>query len=136
MNAALWIGAWMLAATLLLVGGFKLVAPRTVLLEKRLFWIDDMPAYAPRLIGGAEVLAAAGLVLPGLLGIAPTLVPIAAACSAALLAGAVVVHVRRGDRAAGGPIDFIGDLPAPLPAALFCAIAVLVAWGRFGSYPL
>lgn len=136
MNAALWATTLILAATLVLVGGFKAVAPRPILLKKRLFWIEDMPASAPRLIGSAELLAAVGLVFPGLLGIAPVLVPIAATCSAALLAGAVVVHVRRGDKFAGGPIDLVGDLPAPLPAALFCVMAIFVAWGRFGPYPL
>lgn len=136
MNAALWSAALILAGTLVLVGGFKATAPRAVLLKKRLLWIDDMPAYAPRLIGAAELVAAAGLTLPGLLGIAPILVPVAAACSAALLAGAVVIHVRRGDKVAGGPLDLVGDLPAPLPAAFFCVLALFVAWGRFGPYPL
>ncbi|MGC5225298.1 DoxX family protein [Micromonospora sp. DT81.3] len=41
------------------------------------------------------MLGAIGLILPPLLGIAPVLSPIAAIALAALMLGAIVVHIRR-----------------------------------------
>lgn len=134
MNVALWICAIVLAATVALVGSFKATQPREVLLEKRLFWVSDVPPVVPKLIGGAEVLGALGLILPAMTGVAEWLVPVAATCLAVLLAGAVAVHVKRKDSVVGGPIDLVGDLPAPLPAAGLFVVAAFIAWGRFGPY--
>ncbi len=47
------------------------------------------------LIGAIEVVGAIGLILPWLTGIAPVLTPLAAVGLALVMAGAVVVHVRR-----------------------------------------
>ncbi len=64
------------------------------------------------------------MILPGVLDIAPILVPIAAACLAILLAGGVVVHLRRGEQSAVG-----------LPLALLL-LAIAVTVGRFAIEPL
>jgi hypothetical protein len=42
-----------------------------------------------------EIVGAVGLILPWLLDVAPILTPIAAVGLAAVMAGAVVVHIRR-----------------------------------------
>jgi len=75
-----------------------------------------------RAIGVLELLAALGLVLPPLTGIAPVLTPLAAVGIALLMAGAGVVHFRRREFA------FIAVIAILFAAALF------VAWGRFGPY--
>ena len=122
MNVALWIVQGVLA---FVFGGSGVVkAPRD---RKRLFddgitWVEDFPGWAVRVIGVLEILAALGLVLPAVTGIAPVLTPMAAVGIALLMAGAGVVHVRRGE------IAFLGVI-----AVLFGA-AVFVAWGRFGPY--
>ncbi len=58
--------------------------------------------------------------MPAALGIAPVLVPLAATGAVLLFAGAVVMRLRRGERA-----TIIGDL-------VYLAMAAFVAWGRFG----
>jgi hypothetical protein len=73
-------------------------------------------------IGVLEVLAAVGLVLPAATGIAPVLTPWAAVDVALLMAGASVVHYRRGE------LPFIGVTLALLGVAAF------VGWGRLGPY--
>jgi hypothetical protein len=75
-----------------------------------------------RAIGALEVLAAVGLILPALLGIAPVLVPLAALGLVILMAGAAITHVKRGE-------------PSVLPInAVLLILAAIVAWGRFGPY--
>src|SRR6266545_906033 len=74
--------------------------------------------------GAMEVLAALGLILPAVTGVATVLVPLAAVGLALLMALAAVHHQRKGERQEIG-----------INAILF-ALAVLVAWARFGPYPL
>jgi hypothetical protein len=58
--------------------------------------------------------------VPAALGIAPVLVPLAATGAVLLFAGAVIMRLRRGERA-----TIIGDM-------VYLALAAFVAWGRFG----
>ena len=87
-------------------------------------WARDFSPTAIRLIGVAEILGAIGLILPAAMHIAPILVSLAAVGLALVMAGAAAVHARRKE--------------APMIAmnAVLLALAVVVAWGRFGSYPL
>ncbi len=83
-------------------------------------WVMDFSPAALRAIGTLELLAAAGLILPAVLDIAPILVPVTATCVALLFIGAATMRLRRGERA-----TIVGDL-------VYLAMAVFVAWGRFG----
>ncbi len=96
-NTWLWILTGFLALIFLGTGILKLTTSRERLVEGGLGWAEDFSQETIRLLGVLEVLGAIGLVLPGLLDVAPVLVPISASCLAALMAGAVVVHVRRGE---------------------------------------
>jgi len=80
----------------------------------------DFSPGALKAIGALEFLAAVGLIVPAALGIAPVLVPLAATGAVLLFAGAVIMRLRRGERA-----TIIGDL-------VYLAMAAFVAWGRFG----
>lgn len=120
MNIALWIIAAVLAAAFLAAGAMKLTTPRAKL-QQNMGWVEGATDGQVKLIGLAEVLGAIGLILPAALDIAPVLVPIAAAALAITMAGAVVVHVRRGDPAAN-----------VAPALVLGALSVLVAVLRFG----
>ena len=71
-------------------------------------------------LGVLDLLAAAGLILPAALGIAPVLVPLAAVGLVLLMAGAVIVRLRH-----GGAHAIVVDLT-------YLAAAGFVAWGRFG----
>jgi hypothetical protein len=121
-NVALWIVQGLLTVVFGASGVVKSTRDRKRLLDDGITWVEDFRPWAVKAIGVLEVLAAVGLVLPAVTGIAPVLTPMAAAGVALLMAGAGVVHVRRGE------IAFLGVI-----AVLFAA-AAFVAWGRFGPY--
>lgn len=87
-------------------------------------WVEDFSDGFVRFIGGVELLGALGLILPAVTDIAPILVPIAAIGLALVQTVAAIVHLRRHE-----PRFIIGNV-------LLIAIALFVAWGRFGDYPL
>jgi hypothetical protein len=120
-NLALWIAAGLLSAVLL-VSTSKMFVPREKIASVGHAgeWVMDFSPGALRAIGSLEILAAAGLILPAALDIAPVLVPVTATCVAALFTGAVIMRLRRGERA-----TIAADL-------IYLAIAVFVAWSRFG----
>jgi hypothetical protein len=121
MNLALWIAAGVLAAVLLVAATNKLVIPQEKLAT---FpgggWVEDFSPGALKAISTLELLGALGLILPAVLGIAPVLVPLAATGAALLFAGAVITRLRRGEK-----VTIVVDL-------VYLALAVFVAWGRFG----
>jgi hypothetical protein len=121
MNLALWIITGLLA-TVLLVSTSKMFVPREKMASvgAAAEWVLDFSPGALRAIGTLEILAAAGLILPAALDIAPVLVPVTATCVALLFTGAVIMRLRRGEKA-----TIVGDL-------VLLAMAVFVAWGRFG----
>lgn len=94
MIIALWIVNIVLALAFLAAGLTKAAQPKAKL-AGTMGWVDDFASPSVKLIGIAEVVGALGLVLPLFARIAPVLAPIAAVCLAVLMAGAVVVHVRR-----------------------------------------
>jgi len=93
-NKVLWTLQILLAALYLFAGGFKLVAAAD---QMRAATTDPIPSANMvlflRMIGGFEVLGAAGLILPGLTGIKRHLTSIAAGCLAFIMAGAIVVSI-------------------------------------------
>ncbi|GMV19764.1 MAG: DoxX family protein [Polyangiaceae bacterium] len=93
MNTALWVAQALLAAIMIAAGAPKLLLPRALLVQK-MTWTKDARAALVRLLGLAEVLGGLGLILPPLLGIAPILTPIAAACLSLILVGALVTKLR------------------------------------------
>jgi hypothetical protein len=119
MNRALWIVAGLLAVVYLFSGAVKLIVPKEKLAA---FpgggWVDDFSAGTVKAIGALEVLAAVGLVLPAALGIAPVLVPLAAAGLVVLMGGAVLTRLRRRE---------VKPMAADL---VYLALAAFVAWGR------
>lgn len=121
MNVALWIVAIVLGLAFTAAGVAKSTQSKEKLNEK-MPWVEDVSPNTLRLIGITEFLGGLGLILPAWTGIAPILTPIAASGIALIMALAVVVHVRRKEYVA-----------LPINAVMF-ALAVFVAWGRFGPY--
>jgi DoxX-like family len=121
MNLALWIVTGVLAAVLL-VSTSKMVVPREKIASvgHAAEWVLDFSPGALRAIGILEILAVAGLILPAALDIAPVLVPVTATSVALLFVGAVSMRLRRGEKA------------TIVPDVVYLAMAVFVAWGRFG----
>jgi uncharacterized membrane protein YphA (DoxX/SURF4 family) len=121
MNIALWLVAGLLAAILLASGVTKLVKSKEALVATDTgAALEGFGAGTIKVVGVLEVLAAVGLVLPAALDIAPVLVPLAAAGVVLLMAGAVVVHLRR--REAQGVVVTL----------VLLALAAVVAFTRFG----
>ena len=118
MNTALWIVQGVLAAFFGSGGIVKAVRPPKRLYDQGLTWVEDFSPGVVKTIGGLEVAAALGLVLPAVTGIAPVLVPLAAVGLGLIMIGAAVVHVRR------------GEIPFIAVNAVLLAAAAFVAWGR------
>jgi hypothetical protein len=119
MNLALWIVQGLLAAGFLGAGLMKLVTPREKLVVK-MGWAEGFSAPQIKQLGLAEVLGAAGLIVPWATHIVPLLTPMAALCLTVLMVGASVTHVSRKE--------------SPAPSAIFGALALFVAVGRFYAF--
>ncbi len=122
MSTFLWVLQWLLAAVFLLSGGRKLTASYEAY-TAQMAWAKDFSPGAIKGFGGLEVLAALGLTAAPLLAIAPVLAPAAAIGLALLMAGAAVVHRRH------------GETQMIAVNLVLAALAVVVAWGRFGPEP-
>ena len=122
MDTTLWIVQGLLAAFFGSGGVVKAVRPPKRLYDQGLTWVEDFSPGTVKAIGGLELAAAVGLVLPAVTGIAPVLVPLAAVGLGLIMIGAALVHVRRDE------VPFIAVNATLLAAAAF------VAWGRFGPY--
>ncbi len=122
MNVVLWIVAGVLAAAFLGAGLMKLAQPREKLVESGMGWAGDFSPGVVKAIGALEVLGALGLILPAVFDVATVLVPLAAVGLALIMAGAIVVHARR------------KETPMVVANVVLLALALFVAWGRFGDY--
>ena len=122
MNVVLWIIAALLALAFLAAGAMKLAQPKEKLAAAGMAWTDDFSAGAVKGIGALEALAALGLILPAVTGIAPVLTPLAATGLVLVMVGAAVVHARR------------KEFPMIAANVVLLILAAVVAWGRFGPY--
>jgi hypothetical protein len=122
MNIVLWIISALLAIFFLAVGSMKLTRSKESLAASGLAWTQDFSAGTVKLIGALEALAAIGLILPALSGVAQVLVPLAASGLVLLMAGAAITHARRNE-----PQMIVFNVALLI-------LAAVVAWGRFGPY--
>jgi uncharacterized membrane protein YphA (DoxX/SURF4 family) len=121
MNVFLWILQILLAIVFAMAGALKTSQPKDKL-RAQLPWVDDFKANTVKLIGTAELLAAVGLILPAATGIASVLTPLAATGLAIIMVLAATLHARRKE-------------PQGIATTIvLLALAVVVAWGRFGPY--
>jgi uncharacterized membrane protein YphA (DoxX/SURF4 family) len=123
-NIALWTVAGILAFAFLGAGLMKLVRNKQQLVDAGMPWVADARPAFVKTIGVLEILAAIGLIVPALSGVAPVFVPLAAVGLALVMFGAAVLHARR------------KEIPNIFIALIILALAAFVAWGRFGPYPL
>ncbi len=124
MNLALWIIAIVLAVGFAASGLMKIVRSKEQLVASGFGWAQDVSPTTIRLIGVAEILGAIGLIVPAATHIAPILVPLAAVGLALVMVGAAAMHARR------------KEVPMIAINAVLLGLAIVVAWGRFGPYPL
>jgi uncharacterized membrane protein YphA (DoxX/SURF4 family) len=125
MNTALWIAQGILAAAFLVTGLLKVFGNRDMAIRNGIGYAEDFSEGALTSIGLLEILAAFGLVLPGVFDTVPILVPWAAVGLMLLMVGAFIVHIRRRD-----------EIHMMAANVILFALAAFVAWGRFIDYPL
>ena len=119
MNVFLWVVAGLLAVVFLFAGLTKLIKPKEQL-KDQMAWVEDFTPGVIKMIAALEVLAAIGLVVPPLVGVAPVLAPIAALGLVLIMLGAMLTHVRR------------KELPMVVINLVLLALAAIVVWGRLG----
>jgi uncharacterized membrane protein YphA (DoxX/SURF4 family) len=124
METALWTTQLLLAAIFLATGFTKLTQPRARLAAGPMGWAAGVTDLEFQTVGLLEVLGALGLVLPGALGVAPLLTPLAAVGLAMTMIGAIVAHARMGET---------DRLAAPL---VLLVLTLFVAIERFGAHSL
>ena len=120
-NKVLWTLQILLAALYLFAGGFKLIMAPEDMRQNATYPIPsaNMMLFL-RMIGGFEMLGAAGLILPGVTGIKRHLTSVAAGCLAFIMLGAVVVSfVQMG----------VTAVPIPLVVGI---LDLVVMFGRRG----
>ncbi|MFD6157203.1 DoxX family protein [Nocardia sp. NPDC060256] len=121
MNTTLWIAAGLLAVVALAGGISKTFVPKEKLAAvPGGEWTEPINSGFIKALGVLELLAAVGLILPAVLDIVPVLVPVTAVCWVVLMVGAMITHIR------DGGYKFV------VLNAAYLALAVFIAWGRFG----
>ncbi len=122
MNTVLWVIAGLLSLMFLVAGIMKIARPKEDLAAAGMGWTTDFSSGMVKGIGVLEVLAAIGLVLPAVTGVAPVLTPLAALGLVLLMIGAMITHGRR------------AEYPLIGVNLVLLVLAALVVWGRFGPY--
>jgi putative oxidoreductase len=123
-DIALWI-AQVLLALVLVAFGFTHATQRDPSNDPRMAWMHAVPKPLMTTIGILELLAAVGLVVPGLTRILPWLTPLAAWLFALLMVFAIVFHARR-----------LGEMPNIALNVILLAVALFIAIGRTFVAPL
>ena len=124
LNIWLWIAQLLLALGFGFFGFTKATGDLATLAQM-MTWIPAVPPALVRFIGVAELLGAAGMILPAITRIRPSLIPLAALGFAVIQMLAIAMHAVRGETAMT-----IG-LNLPL-----LALALFVAWGRGRRLPI
>jgi hypothetical protein len=96
MAIALWIVRVVVALVFFVIGGLKAI--RSTRPGKKPGEADISIPLPLRVLGGAEVLGALGLILPVATGIAPVLTIAAAVCLGIVMVGASIIHLVHRDK--------------------------------------
>ncbi|WP_020015854.1 DoxX family protein [Promicromonospora sukumoe] len=127
MNIALWTVAGLLALAYVAGGLLKVVLSKQRIRATggaSAAWTDDVSQARIKTIGVLEILGGLGLVLPGLTGVAPELVPLAALGLAMIMVGAAVTRISR------------REYRLLVPDLAYLVLIAFVLWGRLGPVPL
>jgi putative oxidoreductase len=123
LHIALWVAQGLLAFAFTGSGAMKVSTPPEALAAK-MPWVADSPSFLPALIGGLELLGAAGLILPAVTRVLPVLTPVAASALALVMVLGAGTHVAYGEFPVIGVNVVLGGL------------AAFVAWGRYRRAPI
>jgi len=118
----LWIAQLLLAVAFGMAGSMKTFTPIEALAQQ-MPWVARMPELI-RFIGISELAGAAGMILPALTRIKPSLTPLAAWGLVVIMILATIFHGARGEWSA---------VPATIVLGL---LAAFVGWGRTRKAPI
>jgi len=118
MNILLWILQAFLALTFLYSGICKSLLNEKALVKKGQTGVAGLNTWFIKFIGIAEILGAAGLLVPTAFNIMPFLTPIAALCLALIMPFAARIHYKRKE---------LRSMAINVVVFCFC---IFVAWGR------
>ena len=124
MEIVIWIAIGILAFAFLGGGFVKAFTSRENQKKMGLLFVDDFSENTIRLIGGLELLAVIGLIVPALVDIGTIFIPLAATGLALTMVKAIWVHYRRGEN---------NDIPKNVGLLV---LAIFVAVMRYGPYSL
>ena len=122
MHVTLWILQGVLAVVFAIAGVTHFLPPEG--LPEAMRGVAELPAGVPYFIGAVEILAALGLILPGVTGIQTRLTPLASTGLILVMVGAIVWHAQRE--------EFLNIVLN----AILAVIAAFVAYGRWRLRPL
>ena len=120
MNSVLWVVQVLLAAAFLAHGWLFLSPPPEIAVQMN----ASLPRWFQLFLGVAEILAAVGLILPGLTRILPWLVTWAAGGIIIVMVSATIYHVVR------------GEISSAAITLLLLAMAAFVAYMRHRVLPI
>ena len=120
----LWAAQVLLALFYLYAGYNKLTQPIDALAAMNMGFVLFVPEWLTRFIGLAEVLGAAGLILPAATRILPRLTPLAALGLSTIQVLAILLHASRGEFTVL-PLNFV-----------LLALSLFVLWGRERKAPI
>ncbi len=122
MNKGLWAAQVLGGLFFISVGIMHFIVPEG--LPATFSWMYDLPGTVHVISGTAEILGGLGLILPAITRIQPRLVPLAAIGLAAVMLGAVVYHIGRGELVNVGT------------NVLWVALMAFIAYGRGKTHPI
>ena len=122
MTFILWVVQLLLALAFLAHANMMLKPDEAKLRKNNMAYVVELPAGARLFVGGAELLAVLGLLIPAATHIATWLTPLAALGLLVVMLGSIVFHIGR------------REYPNIALNVLLGALAAFVAWGRFGAY--
>lgn len=120
MRIAVWIVSALLASLFLVAGGLKITGSPADLNAMA----EGIPIVVLRIAGIAEVLGAAGLILPAATRVLPRLTPLAASGLVLTMLGATIANLATGTWAVVPQTILLG------------ALAAFVARARFGAHAI
>lgn len=123
-NVVLWVLQGLVFLAFVGAGYGHITGYERMATQPKMSWVTAVGQDRLRIIGVLEVLGAIGVVLPGITGVLPWLVPIAAASLALLMAFAAIFHLRRS-----------GEGTNTVTNVVLGVLALSVAIGRL-IYPL
>ena len=97
MNIILWIAQVLLALLFTLIGVMKMIQPVDKL-ATNMGWVSDFPVFFVRLLGLLELLLGVLILLPRFIKPVPSVLTLYACYFiTTIMAGAVIVHFKRGE---------------------------------------